>query len=36
MDARLKGRIDVVDAVGGKEEDAFVVLKDAQEDCVSA
>ena len=32
MDTRLEGGIDVVDAVGGEEEDAFVVFQDAEED----
>ena len=32
VDARLEGRVDVVDAVRGQEKDALVVLEDAQED----
>ena len=32
VDAGLEGGVDVVDAVGGEEEDAFVVLEDAEED----
>ena len=32
MDAGLEGGVDVVDAVGGEEEDAFVVFQDAEED----
>ena len=31
VDAGLKGGVDVVDAVGGEEKDAFVVFKDAEE-----
>ena len=32
MDTGLKGGVDVVDAVGGEEEDAFVVFEDTEED----
>ena len=32
VDAGLEGGVDVVDAVGGEEEDAFVVFEDAEED----
>ena len=32
VDTRLKGRVDVCSAVGGEEEDAGVVLQDAEED----
>ena len=32
VDAGLEGGVDVVDAVGSEEEDAFVVLEDAEED----
>ena len=31
VDARLEGGVDVVHAVGGEEEDAFVIFEDAQE-----
>ena len=32
VDTGLEGGVDVVDAVGGEEEDAFVVFEDAEED----
>ena len=32
MDAGLEGGVDVVDPVGGEEEDALVVLENAKED----
>lgn len=33
VDARLEGGVDVLDPVGGEEKNAFVVFKDAEEDC---
>ena len=33
VDPGLECWIDVFDAVGGEEEDAFVVFEDAEEDC---
>jgi hypothetical protein len=32
MDARLKRRIHVIEAIGGQEHDAFKVLEEAEED----
>ena len=32
VDARLEGGVDVVDAVGGEEEDSLVVFEDTEED----
>ena len=34
VDAGLEGRVDVVDAVGGEEEDALVVFQHAEENCM--
>lgn len=34
VDAGLESRVDVVDAVGGEEEDALVVFQHAEQDCM--
>lgn len=32
VDARLKSGVDIIDPVGGEEENAFIVFEDAEED----
>ena len=32
VDTRLEGRIDILNTIGGEEENAFVVLEHAEED----
>lgn len=34
VDAGLEGRVDVVDAVGGEEEDALVVFQHVEKNCM--